>query len=220
VVTLGSSSLTKVVGGLQCVAQFALIAIGSSFMALSCPFLLIAIYLLQKFYLRTSRQMRFLDLEYKSPLYTHFTETLEGLSTIRVYRWQDYFIRENMKRLDTSQRPYYLLFCIQRWLNLMLQLLVGIMAVVVMAMATNLKNTTDAGRLGVSLSAVVTFNASLASLLQWWTTMETSLGAVARVKVFEEGTLSENKEEETFIPADDWPTLGFIEFKDVSASYG
>ncbi|KUJ15922.1 P-loop containing nucleoside triphosphate hydrolase protein [Mollisia scopiformis] len=204
----------------QCLAQFGLIAIGSSYMALTCPLLLVAAYFLQKYYLRTSRQMRFLDLECKSPLFTQFTETLEGLSTIRAFGWQHHFIRENIKRLDTSQRPYYLLYCIQRWLNLVLLLIVGVTATVVMALATNLTQTTSGGRLGVSLSSIVNFNSSLSLLMMFWTQLETSLGAVARVKGFQDSTESEHKEQENFEPSENWPTHGEIHIKNVSASYG
>ena len=204
----------------SCFVQFGLIAVGSSYMALLCPALIFAVYFLQKFYLRTSRQLRFLDLECKSPLYTHFGETVEGLSTIRAFGWQRPFIQANLTRLDTSQRPFYLLYCIQRWLNLVLLLMVGVMAVAVMALATTLQNTTSPGRIGVSLSAVVTFNQSLAMMMQFWTQMETSLGAIARVKGFEEGTVSENLEGENKVPGGEWPFEGTIEFRNVSASYG
>lgn len=48
--------------------QAILIASASWYVALSYPFLLVIFYYIQKFYLRTSRQLRFLDLEAKSPL--------------------------------------------------------------------------------------------------------------------------------------------------------
>ena len=94
------------------------------------------------------------------------------------------------------------------------------MAVVVVTLALNLTHTTSAGRLGVSLSAVVGFSGSLTYFMQYWTQLETSLGAVARVKNFEKTTIPEDKEQETFIPGDDWPKNGAIEFKNISASYG
>jgi ATP-binding cassette subfamily C (CFTR/MRP) protein 1 len=189
-------------------------------MALTAPVLLIAVYFLQNFYLRTSRQMRFLDLEHKSPLYTHIAETMEGLSTIRTFGWQEAFMNTSFERLDTSQKPSYLLYCIQRWLGLVLQLLVAIMAVVVIALATSLTSTTSGGRLGVSLSGIVTFNSSLSYVLTFWTMLETSLGAIARLKGFQEGTKPEDKPEEIFLPAENWPSDGAIEFKNVCASYG
>ena len=189
-------------------------------MALACPALVLCVYFLQSFYLRTSRQMRFLDLECKSPLYTHFTETIEGLSTIRAFGWEDHFLGENIELLDKSQRPHYLMYCIQRWFNLVLLLLVGLTAVIVVALATSLTSTTTGGRLGVSLSSIVNFNFSLGMFMMFWTQMETSLGAIARLKSFETEAVSEHKEEETFVPGQDWPTLGSIEFRNVSASYG
>ena len=47
---------------------------------------------LQKYYLRTSRQMRLLDLEAKSPLYSHFIESLAGLVEIRAFGWGENFL--------------------------------------------------------------------------------------------------------------------------------
>jgi ATP-binding cassette subfamily C (CFTR/MRP) protein 1 len=54
--------------------------------------LLTLILVLQKYYLRTSRQMRLLDLEAKSPLYSHFLESLTGLVEIRAFGWSDSFL--------------------------------------------------------------------------------------------------------------------------------
>ena len=45
------------------------------------PICLATLYFIQKVYLRTSRQMRLLDLEEKAPVYSQFAETLEGLAT-------------------------------------------------------------------------------------------------------------------------------------------
>lgn len=46
-------------------------------------------YLLQSFYLQTSRQDRLLEIEAKAPLYAHFGESVAGASTIRVFGWRD-----------------------------------------------------------------------------------------------------------------------------------
>ena len=52
-----------------------------------------------------------------------------------------------------------------------------------------------------------------------WTTLETLLGAVARVKAFSEETQSEHLAGENAAVDAGWPGEGAIEFKDVSASY-
>jgi ABC-type multidrug transport system fused ATPase/permease subunit len=52
----------------QAIGQAAVILTSSPFMAISYPFLAVLLFFLQVFYLRTSRQLRLLDLEAKSPL--------------------------------------------------------------------------------------------------------------------------------------------------------
>lgn len=128
--TLPTAFFEVVLDTLVAIASAALIASGAEYFALVIPFCAVPLYFLQKFYLRTSRQIRHLDLEAKSPLYTHFTETLNGIVTIRAFGWQRGFLDEQLRLLDVSQKPYYLLFCIQRWLAVVLDLFVAVIATV------------------------------------------------------------------------------------------
>ncbi|KAJ9315863.1 hypothetical protein DTO271D3_3841 [Paecilomyces variotii] len=203
----------------ECLAQAALISLGSAYMAITIAPCLLVLYCVQKVYLRTSRQLRFLDLEARSPLYAHFVETLEGLSTIRSFGWQSASTEEFIGHLDVSQKPYYLLYCIQRWLNVVLDLLVAVLAVIVITLATSLRSTTNPGNLGVSLTAILSFNQTLQNLVTSWTSMETSLGAIARTRMFEMKTPSENGAGEDFIPEPGWPAQGNIEIRSLTASY-
>lgn len=130
-------------------------ASGSTYMAASVPFLVASVWGIQHVYLRTSRQLRMLDLEAKSPLYSHFLESVSGLSTIRAFGWNASFNAINAKLLDRSQQPYYLLYCVQRWLNLVLDCIVAAEAVLVVGLAVGLRGSTSPGLLGVSLNNVL-----------------------------------------------------------------
>jgi ATP-binding cassette subfamily C (CFTR/MRP) protein 1 len=57
-----------VLTGFIAVGQAAIIATASPFIIIWYPVLIGVLYFIQKFYLRTSRQLRFLDLESKAPL--------------------------------------------------------------------------------------------------------------------------------------------------------
>ena len=83
--------MLTVSGAVSCIVQLVLVAMGSGYMAATLPLLILVLYVMQKFYHRTSRQMRFLDLEAKSLLYQKFTETLEGVATIRAIGSQEWF---------------------------------------------------------------------------------------------------------------------------------
>lgn len=204
----------------ECLAKAGLIATGSTYMAITLPFTLVAIFFIQHIYLRTSRQLRYLDLENKSPLYSHLTETLEGLATIRAFNWERPAIQKQIEILDHSQKPYYMLLCVQRWLNLVLDLMVTALAVIVVTLAVNLRTSTSAGLLGVALNNIIGFNQSLSSLVNSWTSLETSLGAIARVKIFAKNTPSENKPGDNRLPPSEWPSRGAVELHNVSVCYG
>lgn len=211
--------LQTVDGVLEVIATAVLIALSSKWLVISYPPILLMLYFLQKFYLRTSRQMRFLDLEAKAPLYTHLTETLQGLITIRAFNWQSASINRNRELVDESQKPFYLMYSIQRWLRLMLDLIVTIIAVTVVAIATQVESRSNASALGVALANIVSFSQTLAYLIQAWTQLETSMGAISRVKSLEQTTQSENLVGETGDAGENWPQAGEIEFLGVTATH-
>lgn len=175
--------------------------------------------MLQKVYLRTSRQVRLLELEAKSPLYTHFIETFHGLSTIRAFGWADDFNTKFLELLDNSQVPFYLLFCIQRWLELVTGLIVAALAILLAVLIVVLRHSVKPGLVGVALLNIVSFNESLAVIISRWTNLENAFGAISRLKSFSEETTSEHLPVENETLPSDWPAKGKIEFRNVTARY-
>ncbi|KAM4056705.1 ABC transporter [Hirsutella rhossiliensis] len=210
--------LETVSAGLVALAQSVLIAIAAPYVAIAYPFLAVMLYGVQSFYLRTSRQLRFLDLEAKSPLYTHFLETLQGLATIRSFGWSGESNELNHELVDASQRPLYLLYMVQRWLQLVLELLIAATAVILIAVAVKLQST-SAGFIGVALVNLMSISQELKMIVIHWTNLETSLSALARTKSFEEKTPSENKAGESNTPQPPWPQTGHLRLDSISARY-
>jgi ATP-binding cassette subfamily C (CFTR/MRP) protein 1 len=202
-----------------CIGQMALIAVAAPFAAISFPIIGISVYFIQKFYLRTSRQLRFLDLEAKSPLYTQFNEMLEGLATIRAFGWQSFVEEKGRALLDRSQRPFYLLFAVQRWLTLVLDLIVAAVATILIILVVSLRGKLSAGYVGVALLNVILFSQSIKLLISFWTQLETHIGSVARIKTFTTDAISEDHEDEDQVPPPNWPGEGKIDFKDITACY-
>jgi ABC-type multidrug transport system fused ATPase/permease subunit len=197
----------------------ALIGYGSVYAAISFPVVLAALYLIQKVYLRTSRQLRLMDLETKAPLYSLFEESLNGLATIRAFGWQRALNDKNHQLLDRSQRPFYLLFAVQRWLTLVLDLVVAAVAVLLMVLVVVLRGTIAAGGVGLALLNVIQFSQNIKLLVTFWTTLETHIGSVARVRSFTENAVTEDQPEEKETPPPGWPSTGAIEFENLSAAY-
>lgn len=147
-------------------------------------------------------------------------ETLAGLSTIRSFGWTEAYLSKNRRLLDDSQKPYYLLLCVQRWLMLVLDLMVAALTLVLVGLAVGLRSQINPGFLGLALVNMMSLSQALTDLVQYWTTLETSLGAIARIKDFSENTPVEQDPQPCVALEDTWPSKGTLRFENVSASYG
>ncbi|KAK3388850.1 ABC transporter type 1, transmembrane domain-containing protein [Sordaria brevicollis] len=217
------------------IVQVALLYAAQPFMAISLPICAIVVYVIQKVYLRTSRQLRLLELESRSAVNSSLMETVQGIETIRAFGFRIEAAMENTRVVDISQRPSYLLLCLQRWLNVVLDLLVAGVAVATILLAVELKGTVTGGQIGVALSVIIAANATLLSLVYSWTNLEVSLGAISRLKSVEEDTPKEPVVTSSSLyysflprPFTGWPSLlrsyqprmGFlVRLEEVSASY-
>lgn len=212
--------LTRKPGGCTCLVKLIILAVMAKYLAIVIPFAAILVYMTQKFYLRTSRQLRFLDIEAKAPLYTHFLELVSGAATVRAFRWQQSFSKACVTLLNLSQRPVYLLYCVQQCLGFFLDMLVAALAVILVTTVVFLRDKFDPGDVGVALVMVMTFNSVLMQLIKDWTNMETSIGAVSRVKVYADSTeLEENATNPKPPLPKNWPSAGAIEISNVTASH-
>lgn len=207
------------------VADLVITLSASPYATILFPFIFVLLYVLQHYYLRTSRQMRIMDLEAKTPLYTHFVETSDGLHHIRAFGWEDETLASGHDLLDHSQKPFYYMYCIQRWLSLVLDLTVAGIAVVLVAVALNL-NSTNQSALGLALLYAMKLGTQLAYLLNEWVDLETSLGALFRLRGFSEETPKEDagavlnrQNGQAAQVSDSWPENGAIELDGVTASY-
>jgi ATP-binding cassette, subfamily C (CFTR/MRP), member 1 len=97
-----------------------------------------------------------MDLEAKSPLYSNF---------IKSYHHQRIWMgleERNLDLLDASQRPFYMLFYIQRWLTLVLDLTVAGLDCLDCT-----RERLDTGLVDLGLLNVVNFNIGLTQIIKF-----------------------------------------------------
>ncbi|KAK8053968.1 ABC multidrug transporter [Apiospora saccharicola] len=214
---LPNALLNALLGVFEVIAGAAVIMSSAPAIAVSYPFLALLLYFVQRFYLRTSRQMRFLDLEAKSPLYTHFRDTTHGIESIRAFDFTEEDREKNRKLLDTSQRPAYLLVMVQQWLVMVMNFVVMVLCVVLTSLAVKLRS--NSGFTGASLVSLMSFGYQIAYTIVFYTQLETSIGAVSRLRAFNETVKPEDRDGEDLVVPENWPEKGEIELKSICASY-
>ncbi|KAF8770810.1 Multidrug resistance-associated protein 7 like [Argiope bruennichi] len=175
---------------------------------------------LQRYYRHTSRELRRLSSISLSPIYAHFSETLDGHSTIRALSAVSRFQKENMERIDSNLRACLATAAASQWLNLRLQFIgvIIVTAVAIIAMLQREYGIVDPGLVGLALSYALSVTALLNGSITAFTETEKEIVSVERVMQYIEGI---KIEEDIFSqqPPFAWPSHGVITFVNVSLRY-
>ncbi|RPA87355.1 hypothetical protein BJ508DRAFT_357771 [Ascobolus immersus RN42] len=191
------------------------------FVALILPLGFIYLYI-QRYYLRTSRELKRLDSVTKSPIYAHFQESLGGISTIRAYGQQRRFESDNEWRIDSNLKAYFPSINANRWLAVRLEIIgsvviLGAAGLAVIAVSNGQK--LSPGMVGLAMSHALQITGSLNWIVRQTVEVETNIVAVERV--LEYAALPSEAPEviEDHRPPQEWPTDGAVHFNNFSARY-
>lgn len=175
-------------------------------------------YFLQNNYRRVAREVKRLDSLARSPKYSHFKETLQGLSVIRAFKKEDYFQTEFLAKLQKSTQSFYNHLYLNRWFSTRLPL-VGALISCITVLA--IIYSSYKGWVGAGIAGLVTLYA-----LQFWrylnwgirifSDLETRMTSVERLHFYQE--LPPEKRYETEQAAL-LPQSGQLEFKNVALKY-
>ncbi|KAH8249165.1 hypothetical protein KR032_006949 [Drosophila birchii] len=107
-----------------------------------------AYYVIQKFYRCSARELQRIENTTNSPVISHLSETIQGVTTIRAYNQQTRFTEILFKRLEANTIAYALLNTSHRWLGVSLDYLGGCIVFVatVTALATASVSCSQYGR--------------------------------------------------------------------------
>ncbi|KAK4088636.1 hypothetical protein Purlil1_7187 [Purpureocillium lilacinum] len=147
------------------------------------PLCAVVVFAVQRYYLRTSRQLRVMELESQAALFSSFLET-------------------------------------QRWLRLVLDLIMSTIAVSIIGFAVRRSGAMSSADAGVALNLILVANSTLISLVHSWAGLEMSLGAVARIREIDLHAPREDMPGEDMVPDAAWPRKGDISLNNVTAYHG
>jgi ABC-type multidrug transport system fused ATPase/permease subunit len=176
----------------------------------------------QKYYLRTSRELKRLDSVTRSPIYAHFQESLGGICTIRAYKQENRFALENEWRMDANLRAYFPSISANRWLAVRLEFIGSIIilaaaGLAILSVASG--SGISAGMVGLAMSYALQITQSLNWIVRQTVEVETNIVSVERV--LEYANLPSEAPEVIFKrrPAIGWPAQGAVSFKNYSTRY-
>ncbi|GAB0099313.1 multidrug resistance-associated protein 1 [Sergentomyia squamirostris] len=176
-------------------------------------------YFVQRFYVATSRQLKRLESVSRSPIYSHFGESITGAQTIRAYGVQERFIGESEAKVDFNQVCYFPSIIANRWLAVRLEM-VGNLIILFAAMFAVLgRDNTDEGSVGLSVSYALQITQTLNWLVRMTSDVETNIVAVERIKEYAETKQEAPWELPNATVPMNWPEVGTVEFRDFQVRY-
>ncbi|CAK9296813.1 unnamed protein product [Gordionus sp. m RMFG-2023] len=182
------------------------------------PIAIIYFFIL-KFYIPTSRQLKRLESISRSPIYSHFQETLLGASTIRAFGVTDKFLTESYRLVDENQMCFYPSLVSNRWLAVRLEF-IGSFIVFLAALTIALnRDNIKPGEAGLAISYALSVTQALNWLVRMTCDLETNIVAVERVTEY-----SYTPTEAPWIipdhrPPADWPSRGSLKFSHYTMRY-
>ncbi|XP_027644671.1 ATP-binding cassette sub-family C member 2 isoform X3 [Falco peregrinus] len=200
------------------ISTLLMISLATPFFALIIIPLSIFYYFVLRFYVSTSRQLRRLDSVTRSPIYSHFGETVSGLSVIRAYGHQERFLKQNESTMDINQKSVYSWIISNRWLAIRLEFVGSLVVFFSALLAVISKGTLEGGIVGLSVSSALNVTQTLNWLVRTSSELETNIVAVERVHEY-----TKVKNEAPWVtekrPPPGWPSKGEIQFIDYKVRY-
>uniref|UniRef100_A0A1I8JEZ1 ABC-type glutathione-S-conjugate transporter n=1 Tax=Macrostomum lignano TaxID=282301 RepID=A0A1I8JEZ1_9PLAT len=176
-------------------------------------------FFIQRFFICTSRQLKRLESTTRSPIYTHFSETVTGTQTIRAYAVVDAFVTESQRRVDFNQIFYFAGISSNRWLGFHLELC-GALAVFAATLFAVLGRDTISGAIvGLSVSYALQVTGALNWMVRMSSDLETNIVSVERLEEYAsiateaEWDVPENR------PPPNWPDRGSVSMHDLAVRY-
>ncbi|KAI6234102.1 hypothetical protein M3Y99_00844400 [Aphelenchoides fujianensis] len=169
---------------------------------------------LQKFYVPTSRQLRRLESNFRSPIYSHFSESIQGASTIRAFQKMDDFVLLSNERVDRFIRVKYLSLIANRWLGIRLELLGNLVTFFAAPLCRPLQRVRirGLGRPGRSFG-------QLRDELRQVSELETNIVSVERLKEYSEVDSEAPWVIEGKRPSSGWPAKGGVVLENYATRY-
>ncbi|XP_036376336.1 ATP-binding cassette sub-family C member 9 isoform X3 [Megalops cyprinoides] len=212
-------SLTR--STLLCLSAIGVIAFVTPTFLIALVPLIVAFYFIQKYFRVASKDLQDLDDSTQLPLLCHFSETAEGLTTIRAFRHEARFKQRMLELTDTNNTAYLFLSAANRWLEVRTDYL-GAVIVLTAAMASiwGSFHGPQSGLVGLGLTYALTVTNYLNWVVRNLADLEVQMAAVKKVNSFL-STESENYEgcmDVSQVP-EDWPQQGEIKIQDLSVRY-
>uniref|UniRef100_A0AC35TJK4 Multidrug resistance-associated protein 1 n=1 Tax=Rhabditophanes sp. KR3021 TaxID=114890 RepID=A0AC35TJK4_9BILA len=186
------------------------------------PFLVIIYWYSYKFYVATSRGLKRIESANRSPIYTHFGQTVLGAPNIRAYGKTEDFTEMSDTKIDTFMRSKYLSNVANRWLAIRLEFIgscILVFSVLFAAVSKELDWITSTGVISLSITYSMNITEVLNFAVRQISELETNIICVERLSEYTKLPNEPTWRTDKGSQIKNWPSKGEIRFVNYSTRY-
>ncbi|KAL7411550.1 ABC protein [Mrakia frigida] len=203
------------------IGSIILITVFEYYFIIAAIFVIVGYVYFQRYYQKSGRELKRIDSMLRSLLYSHFSESLSGLATIRAYGEAERFVKENELRMDVEDRAYILYTTTQRWLAIRLDAIGSLLILAVALLVSVGSSGISPSQTGLLLTYTVSLVQMFGMLTRQTAEVENNMNGAERITSYTDHAVPQEAayEREDTQPPPSWPEAGQIEMKDVFMSY-
>lgn len=194
--------------------------------SLESPYFLLAViplssvyYFIQKYYIATSRQLKRIESTSRSPIYSHFGETVTGSTSIRAFGVTDVFIGECEARTDLNAKSFVLSSAAARWLAVRLEFIGSVIVLIAALLAVTELGSSNPALAGLSISYALSVTQMLNMVVRGSVDLENNLVSAERIIEYTKLPSEADWYNEATRPKINWPDQGHVSFDNYSTRY-
>lgn len=199
----------------MCLGTIVVIAKVNPMLLIPTAFILVIMLVLRIFFLKSSRSLRRLDGITRSPVIGYLNSSLEGLTTIRASKNEEVLKLQFDGHQDLNCSAAYMAMATSRAFGFWLDMMCAVYTALIVYSFIIIDSSQFAGNVGLAITQAF----GLTGILQWgirnWAEVENLMTSVERVLEYQ----TAEPEDHSGRDADNWPSEGRIEYKDVGLRY-
>ncbi|XP_063601949.1 ATP-binding cassette sub-family C member 3-like [Penaeus indicus] len=179
--------------------------------------IMVVYYMIHIIYIASSRQLKRIESVSKSPIYSHFGETLQGVSVIRAYKKEQEFYDESQRKIESSLKSVYVNVLLNRWVAVSLEMLANLITFAAALMGVAGRGSINSGVVGLSITYALNVTVVLNWVVRVAADLEANIVSVERISEY----MQKDREADWTAPDTpaSWPDDGCVSFSNYQTRY-
>lgn len=179
-------------------------------------------WIISELYSKSNREFKRLDSITRSPMLSYFSETINGLSSVRSYNSQEFCMKEQLRRITVNMQAYYMMQSCTRWLGIRLDTIGSLLILFISICSFLIRKTSliDPTFLALGITYGLQFNRVMSWFIRNAAIAEVNMNSVERLSHYasDEIPVEAPWRIKTDIPKG-WPNKGEIKFNNIHFRY-